>query len=316
MNDTQFDSQSTEQAEVFYEQALDLFEQKRYSECLTLLDQAVCLQRDNAYIYYSRGNTRYELKDFRGAAAEFLWALRCAPYYFSASMNLGNTYLALGQYEKSLAQYLHALPLEPECAVAHYNLGGAYHALGRLPEALNALNRAIELDPVFAGCYLNRANVLSRLGRHDEALADYRQALALEPNDSNTAWTVAWAQFGREGLRDAEAGELERVSHLDPAHYTSHCCLAVVAFHDEDPQAALRHLEQAMALAPKEWDTHFWIGLLAAIQGETEIARQAITASLELGLPLMLLTPLYWLQSARTDFYESYARGVLLHHGI
>jgi tetratricopeptide (TPR) repeat protein len=316
MHDIEHDLSVQSQAEDLYIKALILYDQQQYAECLTLLGQALPLERDNAHIYYSRGNARYELRDYRGAAAEYLWALRCAPYSVAAFNNLGNTYEALGQYEMSLVQYRHALQIEPENATLHYNLGGAYHALGRLPLALEALNIAIELDPAFAGCYLNRANVLSRLGRHEEALADYQQALAREPGDSNIAWTASWAQFGRESLSVAQAVELERISTLDPTHYTSHCCLAVLAYQHEDSQAALLHLEEAVTLASEQWDPHFWIGLVAAMTGETEVARQAIDHALELGLPPLLLAPLSWLKGARTDFFEQYAQELLQRFGI
>lgn len=305
-----------EHADALYVQALDLYDKKQYVECLALLGQALPLEQDNAHLYYCRGNTRHAMKDFRGAAAEYLWALRCAPYYFSASMNLGNTYEALGWYEKSLAQFQHALVLEPESAAAHYNLGGAYYVLSRLPEALDALSKAIELEPAFAAAYLNRANTFSRAGRHEEALADYRQALALEPSDSNIAWTATWSQFGCKGLDDAQVGELERISRLDPEHYTSHCCLAVLALHRSERQASLLHLERAVTMEPEQWDPHFWIGLVAALTGETEVARQAIERSQELGLPPLLLTPLSWLKAEHADYFERYGRDLLQHCGV
>ncbi len=305
-----------EHADQLYDQALDLFDQQQYTDALTLLGQALPLEPDRAHIYYARGNTRAEMKEYRRAAAEYLLALRCAPYHFEASLNLGCAYEALGWYEKSLAQYQHALSLAPENAIAHYNLGGIYHTLGRLPLALAALNTAIELDPAFGGCYLNRANVLSRLGQHEEALADYRRALSLEPDDSNTAWTATWAQFGREGLTSAQVVELERISRLDSTHYTSTCCLAVLALHRADTQAARLYLEQAVKMEPEQWDPHFWIGIVAAMSGEIEVARHAIERSLELGLPPLLLTPLFWLHAARASSFEQYARDLLQRCGV
>jgi tetratricopeptide (TPR) repeat protein len=305
-----------EQAEALYIRALTLYDQQQYGECLALLGQALPLERDNAHIYYSRGNVRYALGDYRGAAAEYLWALRRAPYYVSAYNNLGNVYEALSQYEKSLAKYQHALHIEPDNATLYYNLAGVYHTLGRLPDALDALNTAIELEPEFGGSYLNRANVLSRLGRHREALADYQQALLLEPEDSNTAWTVAWSNFGKVAPTSAEVVQLERISLLDPKHYTSYCCLAVIALYHSDSQAALTHLSEALRLESDQWDPHFWCGIAAALQGEPEIAWQAIEKAVDMGLPPLLLTPLYWLQSSCPDFFEKYARGLLQRFGI
>ena len=305
-----------EQAEALLDQALDLFDQLSYGKCLPLLDQALVLDPGNADCYYVRGNTRYALNQWRGAAADYLWALRRAPYFVLAFNNLGNVYTTLGQYEKSVAQYQHALQIEPENAMLLYNLGGALHEMDRLPEALAALTAAIGQDPTFGGCYFNRANVLSRMGKQEEALADYQQAFQLEPDDSNIAWTVAWSQFGRVGLDEAQVRELERISRLDPAHYTSHCCLAVLALQHSDAQMALGHLEQAVAMEPEQWDSHFWIGIVAATSGETEVARHAIEYSLTLGLPPLLLMPISWSHTAHTRFYELYGRDLLQRFGI
>lgn len=305
-----------EQADELYIRALDLYDQQRYTDALALLGQALLLECDDAHLYYTRGNVRGVLGDYRGAAAEYHWAVRHAPYYVSAYNNLGNTYEALSQYEKSVAQYQRALHIDPDSTTLHYNLGGVYHTLGRLPEALDALSTAISLDPTFAGCYLNRANILSQLGKQEEALADYRQALALEPDDSNTAWTATWAQFGREDLTNAQVVELERISRLDSTHYTSHCCLAVLALHRVDTQAALLHLEQAVKMEPDQWDPHFWIGIVAAMSRETEVARHAIERSLDLGLPPVLLTPLFWLKDTHADFFGQYAQGLLQRFGV
>ena len=195
-------------------------------------------------------------------------------------------------------------------------MGGAYQSLGRLSEALVALNTAISLDASFGGSYLNRANVLSRLGRHEEALADYQRALDVEPSDSNIAWTATWAHFGPGGITPAQVMELERISSLDPTHYTSHCCLAVLAYSHADPQRALQHLEQAIWLAPHDWDPRFWIGLLAVLMDEQEMARQAIEHALELGLPPLLLTPLLWLKKVHVDFFERHARNFFTEYGI
>lgn len=316
MHDTGHDLTAVSPAEDLYIKALALFDQRRYEECLVLLGQALPLERDDAHLYYTRGNARSALGDYRGAAAEYLWALRHAPYYVSAYNNLGNAYEALSQYEKSVAQYQRALHIDPDNATLHYNLGGVYHTLGCLPLAEGALSTAITLDPEFGGSYFNRANVLSRLGRHQEARIDYNQALELSPHDSNTAWTVAWANFDKVALTEAEVADLVRISLLDPAHYTSACCLAVIALSRSDTSSALNHLEQATRLEPKQWDPHFWVGMAAAMTGETEVAHHAIEYALELGLPPLLLTPLFWLKDTHADFFEQYAKGLLQRFSI
>lgn len=282
MNDSHHDSLTQEQTEVLLEQALDLYDLQLYRECLALLDQVLPLERDNAHIYYCRGNTRYELRDYRGAAAEYLWALRQAPYFAEAAANLGNAYHNLKQYEKSLLAHKRAAHLAPNDGDIFYNCANTLAAVGRLSEAALAFSTSIQLKPTFASGYLNRGNTLSRLGRHEEALADYRQAVTLSPDDSNIAWTVAWAHFGKEALTETVVQELGCIS----------------------------------CLAPDEWDPHFWTGVVAALQGELQAAQQAIEKALEVGLPPLLLAPLYWLKLTRADFFEQYACGLLQRFGI
>ena len=292
-------------------QALDLYDQRRYSECLEPIKQALIVNPGNAYLYLTRGDARYALQDYRGAAAEYIWALRCSPYYFSAAMNAGNMYYQLKQYEKSLTYYERALFIDHEDVFIHYNIANTYAALGLLSEACDEFSSALARDPTYAGCYLNRAHVLSRMGKQQEALSDYRKALALNPNDSNIAWTVAWVQFGQETITEEKAHNLERISQLAPLHYTSALCYGVAALVRGYVKASLAFFEQAHEWEPDEWDVPFWIGMASALCGETEIARRSIEAALDMGLPPLLLKPLYWLETQCHDFFEQYAKALL-----
>ncbi len=306
----------TQKVEDLYQAAEELYDQQRFGECLNLLDQALQINRSNAYLYHVKGDTLYEMKAYWGAATSYVRALRNAPDLAAAAMNLGNTYYLLKQYEKSLKQYDHVAQLIVDNGHISYNRGNTLAGAGMLLEAVESYSRSIELLPDFAGSYLNRANTLARLMRNQEALADYRHALALAPEDSNIAWTMAWAYFGKEFLTDIDVRDLERIARIDPGHYTSALCLAVSALQGSDMPGALYHLERAVQLEKDEWDPHFWTGFLSAMQGETEIARQAIETALDMGLPPLLLTPLYWLQSLRPEFFEQYAEKLLQQFGI
>jgi len=41
-----------------------------------------------------------------------------------------------------------------------------------------------------------------------------------------------------------------------------------------------------------------------------------IEQALSVGLPPMLLTPLYWLEKDRPDFFEKYAKALLERYGV
>ena len=73
-----------------------------------------------------------------------------------------------------------------------------------------------------------------------------------------------------------------------------------------DFEGALKELEQAIQMAPEEWDAYFWKGLTYASLGHDEEALAAVERSLELELPPILLTPLRWFEQDRPDFYQKY----------
>ncbi len=71
-------------------------------------------------------------------------------------------------------------------------------------------------------------------------------------------------------------------------------------------EEALQVLEQAIQMAPEDWDAYFWKGMICASMGQDEEAIAAIEQSLQLELPPILLTPLRWFEHDRPDFYQKY----------
>ncbi len=305
-----------EQEDNLYTTTIALYKQGRYEECLALLDLALSVDHGDAYLYFSRGNAKYAMQNYKGAAVDYLWSLHFDPHSFSASMNVGNAYYALKKYEKSLRWYERALDLDPQDEYIHFNLANALTKLGRLQEACDTFSKALERSPGSVASYLNRGHVRSRLGLHQAALADYQQAYALAPRESHVAWTLAWAHFGKEPLSDEDGRDLQRIARLEPDHYTSALCLGVHSLQRTDVSASLSFFERALTLAPEECGPHFWIGVAAALQGELGIAQHAIEVAIDMGLPPLLLTPLYWLRSTQGDFFEQTARALLQRFGI
>jgi len=71
-------------------------------------------------------------------------------------------------------------------------------------------------------------------------------------------------------------------------------------------EEALQELEQAIQIAPDEWDAYFWKGVACASMERDEGAMTAIEKSLELELPPILLSPLRWFEQDRPEFYQKY----------
>jgi tetratricopeptide (TPR) repeat protein len=309
------------EASTLHKQCSTLFFLGLYEQCLALLNQLIELDGSNSQYYADRADTRCKLGDYEGAIADYTRAIALKPDDIYPMMNGGCAFEKLHQFGEALALYERVIAVAPTEALAHYNRGCMLNRLGRIADALSSYTQAIQLFPVAeidrAKAYLNRGNLLSRMGRHEEARTDYNQAEALGGESINIAWTVAWSRFGRQpiGMQDAE--HLLAIAELLPGDLSCvyFLCHAVVALQRGDVPAALAHLERARSMEPSQWDAPFWVGMARAMQGEMDNARQAIKESLKLGLPPLLLTPLYWLETEQPAFFEAHARDLLMRFG-
>src|SRR5712691_8893364 len=119
------------------------------------------------------------------ACEQYRAAVRAAPRYARAHLNLGIGLQAVGDAEGALRSYEAALALDPDDAYANYNLGNLLYARGELARAerllRSALELALRLRPDWAGALFNYAVVLRKLGRLADAEAALRQAIGVEP---------------------------------------------------------------------------------------------------------------------------------------
>ena len=75
-------------------------------------------------------------------------------------------------------------------------------------------------------------------------------------------------------------------------------------------------MEHACQQAPEQWDPPFWLAMVLAYRNLKEQADQALQRALDLGLPVALLLPLYWLENDAPDFFQDYALPVLQRHQL
>ena len=106
---------------------------------------------------------------------------------------------------------------------------------------------------------------------------------------------------------------MEKIANIDPQSYLACICRGVATGLRGNLKEGLAELEQAYILEPDQWDTHFWNCLLSAYYypGRSQIASEAVEKALALDMPPILLTPLYWLQKDRLDFFKRYAQPLL-----
>jgi tetratricopeptide (TPR) repeat protein len=176
------------------------------------------------------------------------------------------------------------------------------------PRALADFDRALELRPHYASILAERGLTCLWMRDLRQAILDYTPSREIDyyylQNHNN--WMAIWSGmfYERPGLEVIE--QLEIIAATDPTYTFAFVCRGVAMWLRRDFEGALKELEQAIQMAPEEWDAYFWKGLTYASLGHDEEALAAVERSLELELPPILLTPLRWFEQDRPDFYQKY----------
>jgi len=134
-----------------------------------------------AVLLYNRGVTRYDLRDWDGAIADFDEALMLNPHRVMAWIKLGNARFNKGDLDKAINEYDEAIRLDPRSVIALNNRGLAWQNRGKLDAALSDYARALELDPSLTVALNNRAGIKHDRGDLRGALNDYNRAIEIDP---------------------------------------------------------------------------------------------------------------------------------------
>ena len=139
----------------------------------------------SAETYFTWGNTKYGLGDYKGAITDYDSAIRLNPDYATTYYNRGNAKSKLGQHFAAIADYDTAIRLNPDYAEAHINRGAAKIKLGQHFAAIADYDIAIRLKPDYADAYNSRGVAKSKLGQHSAAITDFDTAIRLKPDHAN-----------------------------------------------------------------------------------------------------------------------------------
>ena len=168
--------------------------------------------------FFDQGNTLYQQKDYKGAAASFEKALPLAktPKNTAAVLSrLADSYQKAKEFQQAVDTYVKVIALVPDDASLHNNLGTVYADMGKLPEAQAEFDKAAQLDPAGASrYYFNIGAIMYNAGKMDEALAAFKKVIAADPNNAEAYFLEGQSLMGKvtmtpDGKVVAPAGTVE-----------------------------------------------------------------------------------------------------------
>ncbi len=286
---------------------------------IDFLHEAITYKADFDEAYYSLGDIYFERSEYRQAITYYQYAIELKPYDFEAWVNLGIIHTRLKEYQRALDEFNYAERLNPRCAHLYLARGNVYYQLQSYNDALSDFKQAIHIDPAYAEAYTNRGNVYAMLNQPELARRDYEQTLALQPNNMQALWLREWLDFGKQPVTVREtkslAQRLLNIAEQDRQHYLATVCTGLAqGFTQKPTKLALPILERSCQEAPDQWDSFFWLAMVAAYCYRTEQAAAALHEAIQWGLPTAFLSPLYWLEKDRPDFFNADVLPLLKNH--
>lgn len=321
----------------------------QYKQAIADYTIAISLDPNLVTAYYNRGNAYTTLNQYEQAIADYTIAISFDPNYAKTYNNQGVVYAILNQYEQAIANYTIAISLDPNLVIAYNNQGNAYKNLKQYEQAIVSYTSAISLDPNLVNTYLNRGNAYKNLNQYEQAIADFTSAISrdpsfaisyhnrgfaylwlkntiqakndysrcyeLDPANINALWMAEWSGMGKKRLGPEMVAQLEKIAKIDPEGYIAHICRGVALGLQRKLKEGLEEMGMAILLVPDMWEAFFWKGMLHIYyyQGQSHDNEtiELFEKALELGLPPVLLTPLYWLEQDNPDFFERCAKPLL-----
>jgi len=225
-------------------QAIEAYNQARFSEAVALYDEALAIVRTldeyhaEATILYNLALCYYSLFDYVRAISSYSQALAIHTDVDNRSgevnclNGLGNCYYSLSNYVQAIDYYKQALAIQREIgdrsgeADSLNNLGVCYHFLSDYTQATDYCKQALAIY-VDIGDRHGEGATLGNLGNCYEGLSDYAQAIACYEQSLAIAQEI-----------DDRAGEAKSLGNLGICCY----CLA-------DYSQAINYFKESLAIA-------------------------------------------------------------------
>lgn len=189
----------------------------RVGEALSIMEQALEAEPDNALLYSFFGQMNYQAGEFEAAQAAFLQALELDPHMTDARNFLGAVYAELGRQSDAEREFLQALedPAYPSPQKVYLNLGLLYASQGRNEQAIAAIRNAVEIDPRFYKAHFELASLLDREGNIEEAAREYEVAGPAYRTVGDYHYRLGFVYF-RMGEKAKAKESLERAIAVAP----------------------------------------------------------------------------------------------------
>lgn len=197
------------------------------------------------------GNQHEDSGAFDAALLCYRDAVRIAPDYARAQLNLASALELVGRTDDALAALQSALALDPGYAPAYYNLGKLLASHRQYDAAERTLQSSLRLDPTLVAAAIILASVYEAQGKVAQAEAELRRAA--ERGSAGAAHNLGLLLKSQNRFDEAEAS-FTLALELDPDFSDSAVALGNLLLQTRRARRAESLFRNALALSPTSWE--------------------------------------------------------------
>ncbi|MDO8072588.1 protein kinase [Janthinobacterium sp. SUN176] len=223
---------------------------------------------------------------------------------------LGKLHYNLGNYTEAEKLFRTAIQMDPHVANSYAQLSGTLDRLNRNDEALQVLQQGLQVHPDWE-LYTNLGNALFNRGDYLGAVQAFKNAVSETKGSpgnyllwANLADAQRWVPGQIELSRDSYRRAITLIQVMlrhSPDDPKINSRLALYSAYAGSQDDALKHVTQAVQLAPTLPDIHFRAALTYELIGKRNEAMAALQQAIERGYPLNLIESAPDLLTLRRD---------------
>ena len=188
--------------ECLRQKAEQLFQQKKWDECIPVLTEHIALEADSqlkSEVFSMRGVAYNNKGNYDRAIADFNEASRLNPNDARVFHVRGVAYYNKSNYDRAIEDFNEALRLNLDDVNDTFSYrGAAYCKKGDYDRAIEDFNEVLRLKPGDARAFSNRGFSYFNTGDYDRAIADFNEAIRLKPDRGDAFYNrgAAYIQKG------------------------------------------------------------------------------------------------------------------------
>ncbi len=182
---------NNEKVNALIKEADQLVEEAKYTEAISIYNQALELDPKSSYAYSGRGTANRFLGNYEEALIDLSKAIELNKNNYQAYRERGVVFSIKGDNNSALSDCQKSVSINENFALGHLCLGYIYHDMGNFDKAYQEYSETIQLDSALEWAYSERGRLLYSSNRYSEAVDDFTKALSIKSN-----WDYAYFYRG------------------------------------------------------------------------------------------------------------------------